>query len=288
MTPFVLKNQLSKVILLLMVSVQMQLYAQPDTVVVYEHLHVTDTIWVDPEIDKIVVKPETCTESKLSDIRTQLEFSSLGKNEDKEEGSLSFSDDLTNANIDNQNRFFGKPIVGIYFGYTRFWYKPNPYGASTLTSANHIGVDMNFPHYNNQWSISAGILSIGNSYLRNIALSSNYTSADSLDDRIERSLSIPLLLHYNVGKWQFFGGLEFKNVILDSDIGFLFHKYQWFECGFAFGIEYLISPQLSISTKIYSSDFLYNNQRLDTNLYSGTSNSVSLKLYLVRKQSIIQ
>lgn len=288
MTPFVLKDLLSKAILLLIFSVQMHLYAQPDTLVVYEHLHVTDTIWVDPEIDKIVVKPQTCTESKLTDIRTQLEFSSLINNENMGEGNFSLSDEPTVANGEVQNGFFGKPIVDIYMGYTRFRYKPNQYGNSTSPSAKHIGIDMKFPLNNNQWAISAGILSSCNSFLRYIALSNSYTSVDSLDDRIERSLSIPLLLYYNVGKWQFLGGVEFKNAILDGDTGLLFPKYRWIECGFAFGIEYLISPQLSVSMKTYSSEFLYNNQRLNINLFSGTSNSLSLKFYFIRKQSIIE
>jgi hypothetical protein len=277
--PYALKDLLSKALFLLLLTLNMQLLAQPDTLVVYEYIHVTDTVWVEPGIAKIASKEEMCTEKLPSDIKSQLEFSSIGKSE---HGTLQDQNE-------DQTKFFSKPLIGMYLGYSWFWLKPNQYGAVALTGANHVGIDLKFPFYNNRWAVSAGIHSRGKP-LSLVASSKFYSNSnhDTIDFRVGSYYSFPLLLHCQRERWRFFGGYEFKRTVLDKDTDLLLPAYRWDEHGLTMGIEYLIRPQLAISGKIYAGNIFGPNRRLSTNLYSGFNNSISLKFYLVRNQIIKQ
>lgn len=256
----------------------------PDTIVVYEYLHVTDTVWVEPDVKKIVAKHETCSEQNAFEPKTQLEFSSFGKSEQPYSNNRQLNDDKTLLSNNTKSHFFSKPLVGVYLGYTRFWLKPNQYGAFALTGANHVGAELKFPFFHNRWAVSAGIHSRGKP-LSLVASSQLYYNSndDTIDFRVESYFSFPLLLYYQRDSWCFFGGYEFKRAVLDNDTDLLLPAYKWDEHGFTMGIEYLIVPQLAVSGKIYANNFWRTSNRLNSNLYSGITNSVSLKFYLFRK-----
>ncbi|MBN2237678.1 MAG: hypothetical protein JW729_08955, partial [Bacteroidales bacterium] len=257
----------------------------PDTLVVYEYLLVTDTVWVEPYVEKIAAKHETCSEQNAFEPKTQLEFSSFGKSEQPFSYNRQLNDDETLLSNNTKSHFFSKPLVGVYLGYTRFWLKPNQYGAFAMTGANHAGIELKFPFYNNRWAVSAGIHSRGKP-LSMVSSIMSYSGefTDTLDTRVEAYYSFPLLLHYQRERWRIFGGCEFKNAILMKDDDLLLPEYKWIEMGLTLGIECLIRPQLAVTGKIYANNFWRTSNRLNSNLYSGITNSISLKFYLIRNR----
>lgn len=53
MTPSALKKQLSEAILFFLFAAAQPLYAQPDTLVVYDYVHIIDTVWISPDFTEL-------------------------------------------------------------------------------------------------------------------------------------------------------------------------------------------------------------------------------------------
>ncbi|MGF7140554.1 hypothetical protein [Roseimarinus sediminis] len=282
MIPSELKNLQTKILLLLLLTLNLQLPAQSDTLVVYEYQYVTDTVWLEPEMEQLMANAQSSLKLVASEHAMKPGISVSVKNENRSTDNLAPNVLPAEEEVDAKKSLLSKPLVSLSIGYSWAAVKPNPYGVTGMSLLNRYGIELRFPLHSDHWSFSAGIQSRGKPYSSTSSFtSSSLVDLDTMDTRIEYNVSFPFLLHYHSGKWILFGGIEFKRALLEEDYELMLPAYQWNESGWTLGFEYLIKPKFSLTVKAYSGSFAAANKRLSTNLYSSASHSLSLRFYLM-------
>jgi len=261
----------------------------PDTVVVYDYEYVTDTVWVERE---------TFDLEKLSSV----EPIALQANDPI---SVDFYSTLNSIDLtDNSNELlnmkragfftvlllavqstFAQPEFSVRAGLTQFHSRPNSYERSIFIG-NHCGFDVKVPLAKSNIAFSVGVEQRGYLIALEYSISRSLISGTAnipLDKRIEKYRSFPVLVYYQFPRFEFFAGYEYKHVILNEQTEPSLSAYSWSEHGLVAGLEFNISPKLSLMGKLYSGGLFSVHDPATNRIVSRTNSSLSFKYYFNRK-----
>ncbi|MBN1925773.1 MAG: hypothetical protein JW798_08055 [Prolixibacteraceae bacterium] len=296
MIPFAL-NDLLKInalsILLLSAAIAK---AQPDTIVVYEYIYKTDTVWVEPEpvrdtmvidqlqsiecatlfFDSIQKKANLVIFSNGASATIPINRIIMGGNKNQTE--MKQKGFFTLLLLSMQTILCAQPTLDFYTGTTSHWFQHN---TSTISNpmclGAHMGYELNIPLKNPKWAVSTGlelhfVFPTGEyKQIRAIDETLPYIERDfaqiqtdviinelntGVFDKPFKQLVIPLKLSYRIAKWKPYVGVSF------SFSDFLYHT------------------ELNCSCNSYYKKNKYDNRFNDFLIIAGTSYSFTEKLGL--------
>jgi hypothetical protein len=307
MIPFDLRNLLQNSILLILILVSNKLFAQQDTVVVYEYIYQTDTVWLKPEPNR-----DTTDLRQLQNIddatliidttnhKSELVIFSSGQS-----ATIPINRILLNENHLKLNRMkkvsfftmfflavqsiaYAQPDISIKAGISQFWWNGFAYKLGGVTMGDNEGIELKGPLALKNFSFSAGYEH--HSYASSFNLDFVYgDSTFTQNNRIMESFrSFPLLIYYRMKRFELFAGYEYRLVRTDVSMsqtdGRLLSNFSFRqEHALAAGVEFKINNRLSAYSKICMGGIFVD--RLKNSSLNGNSLDFSLKYYLYRNPS---
>ncbi|MCF8358834.1 MAG: porin family protein [Prolixibacteraceae bacterium] len=281
-------NDLLKINLLLILLLPAAIAkAQPDTIVVYEYIHKTDTVWVEPEPvrDTLVIQQLEsieCATLYFDSIRKKaglVVFSNgasatipinriiLGGNKNQTE--MKQKGFFTLLLFSMQSILCAQPTLDFYTGTTSHWFQHN---TSTISNpmwlGAHMGAGINLPFKNPKWEISTGF------ELHFVFPTGDYKQIKAIDETlpyIERDFAQiqtnVIINELNTGLFE----KPFKQVTVPVKLGYNLGNWKPF-AGFAYSYTYFLYNTNAIRVRTRSFH--------DFSLMAGTSYSFSDKLGL--------
>jgi hypothetical protein len=227
MIPFDLKNLFRNSLLLIFILNANSLFAQQDTIVVYEYIYKTDTVWLESKpardtiiigklqniedaslfIDTITKKAELVIFSSGSGATIPIKHIILNENHLKfnKMKKVSF---FTMFFLGLQSISFAQPDISVKAGVSQFWFNTFVKYPNGITTGDNEGFELKGPLKLKNFSFSVGcdFHSYYNSI--NIFFSDNDTvSYTSQTNRIAETFrSFPILIYYKIKRFEFFAG----------------------------------------------------------------------------------
>jgi hypothetical protein len=287
------------------------LFAQQDTIVVYEYIYKTDTVWLEAKptrdtmdlqqlqnieeatliIDTITEKAELVIFSSRGSATIQINRIILNENHLKqiEMKRASFFPLFFLA---IQSIAYAQPEISVKAGVSQFWNKPFDNLGGQACFGDHEGFELKGPTSLKNLSFAVGFEhhGYGVTYPFLVTNSEENTTTEQNYKIIQTHRSVPLLLYYKINRFELFAGYEYRFVRTDASIYFdtenkTFISYRN-EHALSTGIEFSINKKLSVYSKLYLGDAFINN-RLNGSyrIINGTSLDISLKYYINRNPS---
>ncbi len=250
MIPSSLKNLIKINLPALLILWASLVHAQPDTLVVYEYIYITDTVWLEPNpvrdtliieqlpsiecatlyFDSILGKADLVIISNGASATIPIDRIILGgytnQKEMKQKGFF------TLLLLAIQSVLPAQPTVDFYTGTTGHWFQHN---VSTVSNpmglGAHMGAAINLPFKNPRWSFSYGMEwhfvfpTAKYRQIKPVDESLPYIERDfaqiqtnailnelntGLFDKPFKQLSVPIKLSYQAGRWKPFLGIAYN------------------------------------------------------------------------------
>lgn len=259
----------------------------PDTIVIYEDVYITDTVWIPNRYDHLsemasITSKANCLAHNRETDFTVNENTSLNLSSQLEMDSV-----VSDEGIKKGKRMqFGKPQISIRAGYTNFWPVVNPYYNFALFWGGHTGLDFKFPLEDSPLSLTIGYESRGTAFSNAegfITSKSSEIGIPSLDERIEKYYSFLILVNYKIKRFELMGGVESRTSILETDSDFPdFEGYSWNNQALTIGCEYFLGQRFSILGKAYLGGMTRKTYPYGNRLISNISTSMSFKYYFLK------
>lgn len=176
MIPFALKNHIDIYLTVFLILCANLVKAQPDTLVVYEYVYITDTVWLEPEPvrDTLVIAHLSAIESATLFFdtlqkRAELVIISMGASatipinriilgEYENQNEMKAKGLFTLLLLSIQSVLPAQPTIDFYTGTSGHWFQHN---VSTISNpvelGAHMGLAFNLPFKNPLWAFSAGL-----------------------------------------------------------------------------------------------------------------------------------
>lgn len=146
-----------------------------DTIVVYEYIYKTDTVWLEPKPTRdtlVIEKLESIEEANLlidtTSNKASLQFFSYGASATIPINRIIYNGNQNHSNMKRKGLFtmlllslqafsYGQAEMSVYTGTTSHWIQHN---ASTVSNpmwiGAHTGIELSLPLKNEKWSIASG------------------------------------------------------------------------------------------------------------------------------------
>jgi hypothetical protein len=285
---------------------------QPDTVVVFEYIYKTDTVWLEPKLvqDTIVFQqlPAINNATLLIDTVTKkadLIYFSSGKG-----ATIPINHILLNENtiklrkmkkvnfftlllLTFQSIGFAQPDISVKAGLSQLWYPGYTLNNSWINIGDHEGLEIKGPMIIKNLSASLGYEYHNFDSRVNFALIDSTGKSTMYEYMILESYrSFPALIYYRIKKFELFAGYELQfvrneysgGVILEEKTFSLFNNS--LRHALSLGVEYYLNKNLSLYGKLCQSG-LFTSNKTEGSMMQRTTFDLSLKYYLYRNPSFI-
>ena len=282
---------------------------QPDTVVVYEYIYKTDTIWMESkpvhdtiDVEKLQrIEDATIVFDPVSKESKLIYFFPGGA------ATIPINRILLNENhlkIDKMKRVsfftmfflalqsiaYAQPSLNIKGGVSTYWDATTYIESDGLTLGSNVGFEMKGPLAKRNFSLSVGY--DYHSFIKDldIAFFDSVGQETGEQMKIMTTLhSFPLLVYYKINKVELFAGYEFRTMRNDLSMGILNDQlYQSFyfryEHSLSAGFEYPINNRISILGK-YCTGRIYVNKADDKLKVNGGHVDFGIKYCFFRNPS---
>jgi hypothetical protein len=287
MIPSALKDLLKINALLILILWSAIVKAQPDTIVVYEYIYKTDTVWVEPEPvrDTLVIEQLESIEcatlyfdsiQKKADLvifyngaSATIPINSIILGGNKNQMEMKQKGFFTLLLLSMQTIMYAQPTLDFYTGTTSHWFQHN---TSTINNpmwlGAHMGTEINLPLKNPKWEISTGF------ELHFVFPMGEYKQIKTIDETlpyIERDFAQiqtnVIINELNTGLFE----KPYKQITVPVKLGYKLDKWKPF-AGFAYSYTYFLYNTNAIRVRTRSFH--------DFSLMAGTNYSFSDKLGL--------
>ncbi|MBN2807767.1 MAG: hypothetical protein JXR22_14010 [Prolixibacteraceae bacterium] len=249
MIPFALKSLIKYHLPALLMLLASLANAQPDTLIVYEYIYITDTVWLEaePVRDTLVIEQLSSIESAtlfFDSVKKKAELVIISggasatipihriiMGENNEQKEMKQKGIFTLLLLSIQSVLPAQPTIDCYTGTTGHWFQHN---VSTISNpmelGAHMGLAVNLPFRNPIWAFSVGmemhsIYPIADYRQRKpVDASLSYIERDfaqiqtnailnelntGLFNKPFNQLSVPFKINYQKGKWKPFLGIAY-------------------------------------------------------------------------------
>jgi predicted porin len=305
MIPFDLKNLLQNSILLILILVSNKLFAQQDTVVVYEYIYKTDTVWLkqEPTRDTTDLRQlQNVDDATLiidtTNNKTELVIFSSGQSATIPINRILLDENhlkqITMKKVSFFPLFFlaiqsiayAQPEISIKAGVSQFWNYPFSNLGNHSCFGDHEGFELKGSTSLKNLSFAVGYEhhGFGMSFPLLLTNSEDNTTTEQNYKIIQTHRSVPVLLYYRINRFELFAGYEYRFVRIDASY-FSINEYNTSisyrnEHAISTGIEYSINKKLSVYSKLYLGNTFIKRNAGTYNSVNGTSLDISLKYYL--------
>jgi hypothetical protein len=284
---------------------------QPDTVVVYEYIYKTDTVWMElkPVHDTIVVEKLQRIEDATIVFDPVSKGSKLIYFFPGGGATIPVNRILLNENhlkIDKMKRVsfftmfflalqsiaYAQPDISVKAGISHYWYNSDIYSKGGFLLGEQVGFEMKGPLAKKNLSFS-----VGYDYQALID-ELNFSYFDTISgvllayNRMMKTYhSFPILFYYKINQVELFAGYEFRSVRTDLSTTSVDNHtsnsfYTGYEHAFSFGIEYKLNNRLSTCGKYSIEGFWFDKMDDKLKAYGGRID-LGIKYYLYRNPSFL-